>query len=743
VGEGEGKVDDGVKDKSEPKAPAESKWAPKAAEAVSYKARYSSTLQRVAPLVERLRSVAPADFPKATETAAKAAGLADEGRKELELGRNIEKSQWVGSEKDREKRLEDVFGGSAKRYKDAFELVESLAKETARTLVQVLKNPEVKPAKGDGPGNAAQRLELGRRRWDYVASKLDLADPVRAASLRAEVSRLLSGAGSVSAADVESTLGKLNAYIETAAGALKEGRPSQQKRDAKASQPTDFPGFAKRLFDLRLRLYQIAPDAPLVKKVSGALAPYFTADTRTSYKATVYNGLDDPKKAEALKGVKALVEQAEKLVDTTLTDAGVLVESREGPSRLGEILAEARLYKDRIGALASPHREPPVPHQAVERLEAVLRKAIADARSFREDEATAGLAKVAEGIRLADAWASAPRHADVKARLEQAKAPQGARLAGGRAEQPVRPSDQPVPEAMARRAAGKAPHAAREPIGRVRNHKAVTDELSKAFKTWYENYAARLINARGERPAFESDTSGKELADAAKRFQHMYAFISVKYQEILDRLTQQGLKGPEADEAVTKVLDLIKPQILMMRDDFRLLREALSRSPAEVKPAKAPEPRPYVPTAQWKADVEAHRGAYGDAEVRRIGSSQYHADLVKPRDGSAPPLVLKHRGNNVDETLKAEAENYQKAGDHPNIARCFGEFQAGGLKGLALEAVEGPSAKALQNDLQERLDRGEISDEDYWGVVQFSLARTLGVVAHLNQRGLKHTDIKP
>ncbi len=610
----------------------------------------------------RAPSVGPSDgFPGGSGHGSQGRFVCREGAGgALVYGRNVEKSQWVGSDKDREKRLDELFGGAAKGYKEALELIEALGKETARKLAQLLKNPEVKSTKGDGLANAKQRLELARRRWDYVASKLDLADPVRATSLRAEVARLLSGAR-------RSPRPTSNRSWRSSTRTSKRPRRRSRKaslrirsRDASVSQPIDFPGFARRLYDLRLRLYQIVPDAPLVKKISNTLAPFYPGDTRTSFKPTAYSSLVESKKAEALKSVKALIEDAEKLVDNTLTDARELVASREGPSRLGEILAEAKLYKDRLRELASPERQPRVDFRPVERLEKMLNAAIASARSFREDEATAGLVRVAEGIRIADAWTVARRH-----------------------------SDTPIPNAMEKQSSKGAPRAPRPPIERVMAHKEVTDALAKSFEVWHQNYSAQLMNLSGERPGFKPNVSAKALTEATKRFPDRYNFASEMYKQIIHKLTNQKLKPEEADAAVKKSLELIKPLILEMRDDFRLLRGAISGDPTEVeaksgaKPAKAPEPRPYVPTADWKADVVNHRVAYADAEVQRIGSSQYTADLLKPRDESAPPLVLKHRGNNVDAGCSGPRPTTTR---RPATTRtspsASANLEAGGKKGL-------------------------------------------------------------
>src|SRR5262249_10195348 len=116
--------------------------------------------------------------------------------------------------------------------------------------------------------------------------------------------------------------------------------------------------------------------------------------------------------------------------------------------------------------------------------------------------------------------------------------------------------------------------------------------------------------------------------------------------------------------------------------------------------------------------------------------------MTDPKDDTAPPLVVKYvtarAGNGA---LYEEAENYKKLGDHPNIARCLGVREVEGKKGLVMEAVRGKTAAGLADNLKARLTSGEISHEEYWSTVQYTLAKTLEGLAHMHKAGFTHNDV--
>jgi serine/threonine protein kinase len=100
-----------------------------------------------------------------------------------------------------------------------------------------------------------------------------------------------------------------------------------------------------------------------------------------------------------------------------------------------------------------------------------------------------------------------------------------------------------------------------------------------------------------------------------------------------------------------------------------------------------------------------------------------------------------------EEEFKREAEFYAKVGDHPNIAKCYG-YQTvgegeGKQTGLVLELVEGKTAKDTMDDLRAKYLSGEVSAEEYWGVMQYTLMQMLQAADHMGKHGVSHRDLKP
>src|SRR5262249_16403961 len=77
------------------------------------------------------------------------------------------------------------------------------------------------------------------------------------------------------------------------------------------------------------------------------------------------------------------------------------------------------------------------------------------------------------------------------------------------------------------------------------------------------------------------------------------------------------------------------------------------------------------------------------------------------------------------------------------IVRCLGMQTVNGKEGLVLEMVKGKNSEAIFQEMRALIDTGELSDEEYWGVVQFTVARTLGAIAHMEKQGVAHNDIRP
>jgi hypothetical protein len=140
-----------------------------------------------------------------------------------------------------------------------------------------------------------------------------------------------------------------------------------------------------------------------------------------------------------------------------------------------------------------------------------------------------------------------------------------------------------------------------------------------------------------------------------------------------------------------------------------------------------------------KVDVSKYRVPQGKIKSGSYGTTY----LLEKTDEKVPGLVLKV-GNNEqgNKSLEHEAEIYEKIGNHPNIARCLGMKDVGGQKGLLLEQISGGDMDSGIKKLRERLEKGEIKHEEFWGVMQFSLGRTLEALDHFATLGYTHLDIK-
>lgn len=150
--------------------------------------------------------------------------------------------------------------------------------------------------------------------------------------------------------------------------------------------------------------------------------------------------------------------------------------------------------------------------------------------------------------------------------------------------------------------------------------------------------------------------------------------------------------------------------------------------------------------------VELSKAKFGT----ELGKGQFgKAYLLK--DGNDQPLPLVAKTALTSETaaeLRNEAEFYGKAGDHPNIARCYGILPVGGQDALVMEAIKGRNMSGTM-DVLDKLRTGDartlakygltkqISQSDYVGALQHITLEMLKGLAHLEEKGIVHKDIRP
>jgi serine/threonine protein kinase len=92
--------------------------------------------------------------------------------------------------------------------------------------------------------------------------------------------------------------------------------------------------------------------------------------------------------------------------------------------------------------------------------------------------------------------------------------------------------------------------------------------------------------------------------------------------------------------------------------------------------------------------------------------------------------------------MNNEATIYAVAGDHPNIAKCYGIQQIGGQSMLVMEQIKGGDVNSACDKLETKLRQGKIGRPEYLAGIQHMLKGTLKGLAHFQSLNLVHNDIK-
>jgi serine/threonine protein kinase len=158
----------------------------------------------------------------------------------------------------------------------------------------------------------------------------------------------------------------------------------------------------------------------------------------------------------------------------------------------------------------------------------------------------------------------------------------------------------------------------------------------------------------------------------------------------------------------------------------------------------------------WRKDINISEYTVGKAF---LGSGTYGAALLyeKPTTdgGKAEQLVFKSgRGTDGKDALRREAAIYAKIGPHPNIAGCLGMRKPNGDvvdddddddedNILVLEALTGGSMDKAIKNMADLREKGKLSEQEFWGMLQFSFKKSLEALAYMQQKGVVHRDIKP
>lgn len=201
-----------------------------------------------------------------------------------------------------------------------------------------------------------------------------------------------------------------------------------------------------------------------------------------------------------------------------------------------------------------------------------------------------------------------------------------------------------------------------------------------------------------------------------------------RWQEV-DALFHAALERP-AEEREAFLRQACGQDLDLYREVESLIRHASSSGELLARPVWAvalPADARFSPESMFGIyRIKSLLGCGGMGDVYRAIDTQLHREVAIK---VLPPAFV----SDADRLARFEREARVLAAlNHPNIAAIYSLEQAGGLRGLVLELVEGP-------DLAERLGKGPLSVSDAL-VVARQVADALEA-AH--NRGIVHRDLKP
>lgn len=178
---------------------------------------------------------------------------------------------------------------------------------------------------------------------------------------------------------------------------------------------------------------------------------------------------------------------------------------------------------------------------------------------------------------------------------------------------------------------------------------------------------------------------------------------------------------------------------------------SVPRHPRVPNPSPAP-PIARGPPAPVMRQFDPARASFGEEIKGGAFGMVSWLDTTQP---GAPPLVIKVPHTEATrQELEHEAAFYAKAGDHPNVAKCYGMQDVAGQKGLVLEGIKGRDMAGTVATL-EKLRTGDaaslrrfglekqLSQEAFVGTLQYMITQMPSGLAHLEEQGVIHNDIRP
>jgi serine/threonine protein kinase len=299
-----------------------------------------------------------------------------------------------------------------------------------------------------------------------------------------------------------------------------------------------------------------------------------------------------------------------------------------------------------------------------------------------------------------------------------------------------------------------APDDLAEDSGRLAHAYAAPDDLAEdAPRPAYAYAMPDDLAADSARPA-HAYAAPDDLAEDAPRPAAAYAYAEPTFDPVAE-----AVRNPVAEASVSAAdYAYAEPTLNPITDPAGGVAPPAPpgspTAPGYVRPPAAP-PAPPVARARPPAPManfDPSRAVFGDSiKAGGFGSVSW----LNTTQHDAPPLVIKVPNTEATrKELEHEAEYYAKAGEHPNLARCYGMQEVEGKRGLVLEGIKGRDMAGAMSTLEKLrtadaktlksfgLDK-QLSQESFVGTLQYMMTQTLSGLAHLEEQGVVHNDIRP
>jgi serine/threonine protein kinase len=257
-------------------------------------------------------------------------------------------------------------------------------------------------------------------------------------------------------------------------------------------------------------------------------------------------------------------------------------------------------------------------------------------------------------------------------------------------------------------------------------------------------------------PQSQAPTPGETPGEEMKKFTKRLAGLmpDIKVLETATTTVGDRVRAgvAEARQAVAQKdyrkanehLDKVEPLLEQGMGEISMTGEFLDKRSTQIKISEKDRQLRLqdntVTHDNWKQEATSKLTQYTTTGKTASGGYGIVHFLKNDTDPNAPPLVVKTaKGSEMEK----EAKLFEKVGPHPNVVKCLDFTDVGGKKGLVMECLGGGELTDNFEQMNKMLAKGEISEEKYWGVLQFTMQRSLEALAYLEEKGLVHNDIKP